>query len=158
MLVVWRLPVGVWLSGLAGGFRHRHRLCSWWCHHALISISGYIERYCSPLDVDITSFDCMCQISSESVFLCRLSLAKKLQFRTNFEYLRCSCTHLFYWWRPHWHSGVNPLPTLMCKILSWSVYSVSIWQKKKQFYLFWTSAFCAVASWQHTEKVEHGSK
>jgi len=30
--------------------------------------------------------------------------------------------------------------------------------EKKQFYLFWTSAFCAVASWQHTEKVEHGSK
>jgi len=24
------------------------------------------------------------------------------------------------------------------------------------FIIFWTSAFCGVAIWQHTEKVEHG--
>jgi len=37
------------------------------------------------------------------------------------------------------------------------VYSVALWRRKTpNFAIFWTSAFCGVANWQHSEKVEHG--
>jgi len=46
-----------------------------------------------------------------------------------------------------WCVMVNLLPTLMCQILSQSVYSVAIgWRKTLFFTIFWTSTFCGVAS------------
>jgi len=47
--------------------------------------------------------------------------------------------------------------TLTCRFFSRSVYSVTFWRRKLPiFAIFWTSAFCCVASWQQSEKVEHG--
>ena len=46
---------------------------------------------------------------------------------------------------------------LMCQISSLSVYSVALWRRETPiFVIFWTSAFSDVASWQQSEKVEHG--
>jgi len=45
----------------------------------------------------------------------------------------------------------------MCQISSWSVYSVALeWRNTPNFAIFSTSAFCGVAIWQPTEKVERG--
>jgi len=43
------------------------------------------------------------------------------------------------------------------EISSLSVYSVILWRRKTPiFAVFWTSAFCVVATWQQSEKLEHG--
>jgi len=45
----------------------------------------------------------------------------------------------------------------MCQISSRSVYSVTLWRRKKTiFAIFSTSAFSGVTSWLQSEKVEHG--
>ena len=56
-----------------------------------------------------------------------------------------------------WYAIADPQYTLTCKISSRSVYSVALcWRKTPIFAVFWTSAFCGVASCQQSEKVEHG--
>jgi len=56
-----------------------------------------------------------------------------------------------------WCAIANPRYTLTCQISSRSVYSVALcWRKKNNFAVFWTSAYSVVASWQQSEKVEHG--
>ena len=46
-----------------------------------------------------------------------------------------------------------------CEISSRSVYSVVLWRRKPPiFAVFWTSAFCDVANWHQSQKVEHGCK
>jgi len=56
-----------------------------------------------------------------------------------------------------WCATADPRYKLMYQISSRSIYSVTLcWQKIPIFAFFWTSAFSAVASWQQSEKVEHG--
>ena len=59
-----------------------------------------------------------------------------------------------------WCAIANPRCTLTCQISSRSVYSVVLWRRKTPilavFAVFWNSAFSGVASWQQSEKVEHG--
>jgi len=51
----------------------------------------------------------------------------------------------------------DPWCMLTCQISSRSVYSVALcWRKTPIFTVFWTSAFSVVASWQQSDKVEHG--
>ena len=51
----------------------------------------------------------------------------------------------------------DPRYTFTCQISSGSVYSVALcWRKPPVFAVFWTSAFCVVANWQQSDKVEHG--
>jgi len=51
----------------------------------------------------------------------------------------------------------HPQYTLTCQISSRLVYSVALcWRKTPIFAVFWTLAFSGVASWQQSEKVEHG--
>ena len=58
-----------------------------------------------------------------------------------------------------WHATADPRYTLTCQISSRSVYSVAFWRRKPpNFAVFWTSAFCGVASWWKSEKVEHGAQ
>jgi len=53
----------------------------------------------------------------------------------------------------------DPRCTLTCQISSRSVYSVALcWRKTPIFAVFWTSAFRVVASWQQSDKVEHGAQ
>jgi len=60
-----------------------------------------------------------------------------------------------------WYAGgwANPWSTLTRQISSRSVYfvDVALWRRKPpNFTILLTSAFCGVASWQRSEKVEHG--
>ena len=56
-----------------------------------------------------------------------------------------------------WCAIADPWCTFTCQISSRSVYSVALcWRKTPIFATFWISAFSGVASWQHSEKVEHG--
>jgi len=56
-----------------------------------------------------------------------------------------------------WCAIADPWYTLTCQISSRSVYSVALcWRKTPVFAVFWTSAFSVVASWQQSDKVEHG--
>jgi len=59
-----------------------------------------------------------------------------------------------------WCAIADPRSTLTRQSLSRTVYSVVLWRRKKQFLpyvaIFWNSAFSGVATWQHSEKVEHG--
>jgi len=51
----------------------------------------------------------------------------------------------------------HPRYTLTCQISSGSVYSVALcWRKTPFFAVSWTSAFSVVASWQQSDKGEHG--
>ena len=56
-----------------------------------------------------------------------------------------------------WCAIADPWYTLTCQISSRSVYSVALcWRKTPVFASFWTSAFSVVASWQQSDKAEHG--
>jgi len=58
-----------------------------------------------------------------------------------------------------WCAIVDPRYALTCHISSRSVYSVALCWRKKQFLpFFWTSPFSVVASWQQSEKFEHGAQ
>ena len=56
-----------------------------------------------------------------------------------------------------WCATADPWYTLTCQISPGSVYPVATcWQKNPIFVIFWISAFSVVASWQQSDKVEHG--
>ena len=56
-----------------------------------------------------------------------------------------------------WCDIADPQYTLTCQNSSRLVYSVTLWRQKTPiFAVFSTSAFSGVASWQQSEKVEHG--
>jgi len=57
-----------------------------------------------------------------------------------------------------WCATAGPPYTLTRQISSRSVYSVTVWrQKTPNFAVFWT-AFCSVASWRQSEKVNTGAQ
>jgi len=50
----------------------------------------------------------------------------------------------------------DPWYSLTCQISSRSVYSAALWRRKPPMCaIFLTSAFCGIAIWQQSEKVEH---
>jgi len=56
-----------------------------------------------------------------------------------------------------WRATADSRYTLTCQISSRSVYSVALCLRKTPiFAVFWTSACNVVASWQQSDKVEHG--
>ena len=93
-----------------------------------------------------------------NVFIvCRFSVAKN----HNFGHILTFCGLLY---RPPltddgqiWCSIADPRYTLTCQISAGSLYSVALcWRKPPIFAGFWTSSCSGVASWQQSEKVEHG--
>ena len=58
-----------------------------------------------------------------------------------------------------WCAIANPRYTLTCQLPSQSAYSVALRRRKLPiFAVVWTSAFCCVANWQQSEKVEHSAQ
>jgi len=56
-----------------------------------------------------------------------------------------------------WCARADPWHALTCQISPRLVYCVIIWRRKPPiFAVFWTSEFCGVTSWWHSQKVEHG--
>jgi len=82
------------------------------------------------------------------VFIVSVSGAQKPQLWANFDFLGARLPTPFY------RSG----PNLVCQISPLSVYSVALCEKLNFLRFFWTSAFSGVASWQQSEKVEHGAQ
>ena len=89
--------------------------------------------------------------------LCRLPVAKNYNFGQILKHF----WELLYR-RPFtdedqiWCAIADPRSTLTCQISSRSVYSVALWRRKPKFCRFWNSAFCGVAGWRQSDKVEHG--
>ena len=54
-----------------------------------------------------------------------------------------------------WCAKADPRYTLTCQMSSRSIYSVALWRRKKNKFCK-TSAFCCVASWRQSQKVERG--
>ena len=92
--------------------------------------------------------------------MCRLPVAKKPQFWANFDILGAPVP------TPFTDDGqmrcaiADPWYTLTCQISSRSVYSAALWWRKPPNFcvFFGNSAFCSVASWWQSEKVEHGCR
>ena len=90
-----------------------------------------------------------------NVFTVSASGGQKPQFWANFDF----CGLLY---RPPltdegqiWYAIADPRCTLTCQISSGSVYSVALcWRKTPIFAVF--LQFGVVASWQQSDKVEHG--
>ena len=96
------------------------------------------------------------QISSECVHNVSVSGDQKPQFLAILTYGRLLYQPPFTDEGQIWCFRADPWYTLICHISSRSVYAVALWRRKTQnFAVFWTSAFCGVASWRHSEKFEH---
>jgi len=92
--------------------------------------------------------------------LCRLPVAKNQNFGQILTFWGFLYRPPFTDEGPIWCAIADPRSTPTCQISSRSVYSVALWRQKKQFLphfaIFWTSTFSDVASWQQSEKIDHG--
>ena len=89
--------------------------------------------------------------------LCRLPVAKNHNFGKILTFWGLLYRPPFTDEDQIWCGIADPGHTLMCQILSRSVYSVVLWRRKTQIVaVFWSSAFSVVANWQQSDKVEHG--
>jgi len=92
-----------------------------------------------------------------NVFLVPASGGKKHNFGEIWHFLGAPVPTPFTDECQIWCAVADPRHTLTCQISSRSVYSVALWRRKTPiFAIFSTSAFSGVASWQQSEKVEHG--
>jgi len=89
--------------------------------------------------------------------LCRLLVAKKHNFGQIVTFWALLYRPPFTDEGQIWCPIADPQYTFTCEISSRSVYSVVLWLRKTPiFAVFWNSAFSGVATWQQSEKVEHG--
>ena len=90
--------------------------------------------------------------------LCWLTVAKNHNFWQILTFWGAPLTTPFSDEDRIWCAIADPRHTLTCQIWFRLVYSVALWQWNPPpiFAIFSTSAFSDVASWQQSEKVEHG--
>ena len=97
---------------------------------------------------DTSNFIWMCS-------MCRLLVAKN---HSSWQILTSgdSCTNPFTDDGQIWCARADSQYMLTYQISSWLVYSVTLWQRKTlTFTILSTLAFCGVATWWQSEKVEH---